>query len=754
MQNQATRILSPLDTYRENPADHAPSEIFQPLEPLPDITMPSLLQLGESDWQEEFRGDGDIDAMHQGPGYISPPVDMHFSPSMMDWLDFMDLPDPILPLSTSRAESESTSSALTSIPAEQMHRMRRLWSRQRPKFAGRLMRQLWEQVTHHKSDNIFTAPQASAHDFIHAVSNRRQTSPRSMDEECRTRLAQHCNELDESFRYENSTDDETQSTPRSFLSGSPSDSEEAFPTLEILDSSLDFFFQFFHPILPFMHKSTFDLRNTPSALLLSMCLVGLSYVDRIRTRAFVSRYLNKMMQSCSDDMASQALGQCTASDLLATLASTLIVVYLALGFRDEIDQSQAYMLCAQMLSIADKRGLFAANQGDDPGLQLRQGPSDPEGFWKAWARIESVKRLIFCFVWLDMAYARLMNAAGVIEIDKVELHLPCDDALFDGPTSAGFLNAIQQGAQLTMPRMKIRNFYTTSTPPLSDTSTQILLRGLYLRVIAVRTKLSEEENQCSDPHPVSHAEALAAVDSSIKDIITDVLLLPTTQASVLKGRNRMNALGWHYLCITLTADMDLLEAASGRDGLEAASTALVQVARWSQSASARRAVLHAAQVFDILDSSRIRESYLTRPDLVLFVSALVISQYILVSGQKEGRPDTHSPSSPLPFELLQDIDWTVVGDEGLVTSNGTVPQSAIIDGDPPPATSNAARHFIQLGGPISFAGEVPNCGGVSARKMVRKFAHLMAGFGTWDGSGYSSILKMMCDSVVGDDLVI
>ncbi|KAH7129139.1 fungal-specific transcription factor domain-containing protein [Dactylonectria macrodidyma] len=608
------------------------------------------------------------------------------------------------------------------------------------------MRQLWEKVIHHKSDNIFTAPQASAYEFTHAAPNRRQTSPRSMDEECRTRLAQHCKELDESFPYGKSIDDETQTTPRSSLTGSPDASDNTFPTLEILDSSLDFFFQFFHPILPFMHKSTFDPRNTPSPLLLAMCLVGLSYVDRLRTRAFVSRYLNKLMQSCVDDMASQALGQCTVSDLLATLASTLMVVYLALGFRDEIDQSQAYMLCAQMLSIADKQGLFAANQGDDPTLQLRQGPSDPEGFWKAWTRVESVKRLIFCFVWLDMAYARLMNTAGVIEIDKVELHLPCDDALFDGPTSAAFLQAVQQGAQLTMQRMKFRNFYATSTPPLNDTSTQILLRGLYLRVIAVRTKLSGQESQYSDLHPASHIEALAAVDSGIKDIITDILLLPSTQASVLKSRNRMNALGWHYLCITLTADMDLLEAASGRDGLEAASAALVQVVRWSRSASARRAVLHAAQVFEILDSSRIRESYLTRPDLVLFVSALVISQYILVSDQKEGRFDANPSRSP--FELLQNIDWTVVGDEGLVTANETIPDRAMINGDPPLATSNAARQFIQLGGPISFAGEIPSCGSVSARKIVRKFAHLMAGFGTWDESGYSELLSIMCDSVL------
>lgn len=43
--------------------------------------------------------------------------------------------------------------------------------------------------------------------------------------------------------------------------------------------------------------------------------------------------VQKLMQSCLNDMTSQTLRQCALHELLATLASTLIVVYLALGFR-------------------------------------------------------------------------------------------------------------------------------------------------------------------------------------------------------------------------------------------------------------------------------------------------------------------------------------------------------------------------------------------------------------------------------------
>ncbi|KAF4999946.1 hypothetical protein FDECE_11348 [Fusarium decemcellulare] len=629
------------NSHQESSGHNPPFDTSHTFEEQLNIDLPSAFPLGHNSQQHGFRDGEDFDMFSYDLGPISLSNDLQLSFNAMDCLDFGDSN---LPLSLPTMDMESTSSdpsssGLMAISTGQMKQIRRVWSRQRPKIPTRLIKRLWNRVVHHKADNIFATSQASSHTPDPSTPDNHQTSRISIDEECRSRLVHYCKDLDDSS---------TSSSPGSDI---------PFPVVEILDSSLDFFFQFFHPILPFMHKT------------------------------------------CLNDMTSQTLTQCAPSELLATLASALIVVYLALGFRDEVDDCQAYMLCAQMLRIADKQGLFAANQGDDLAVGLRQGPTDPDGFWKAWARVESIKRLIFCFTWLDMAYARLMNTAGVIEMDRVDLHLPCDDALFDGSTTAAsFLHAIQQGARLTMPRMNIRNFHAISPSKLNDNSAQILLRALYLKTIAARTRLLDEDTQYSELQFISPVEELAK-DSSAKAIIADVLLLPTTHASVLSGRNRTNALGWNYLCITLTADVDLLEVAAGRDGLEAASAALVHVEKWSRSTSARRAVLHAAQVFDILDSYRIRESHLTRPDLVLFISALVISQYILVSNQKDVRLDAST------FELLQDIDWTTVRDDGLGTATGHILSDTVLDLERGPASSSAARCFLQNGGPISFAGE-------------------------------------------------
>lgn len=337
-----------------------------------------------------------------------------------------------------------------------------------------------------------------------------------------------------------------------------------------------------------------------------------------------------------------------------------------------------------------------------------------------------------------MAYSRLMGTSGIIEIDKVEIHLPCDDSLFDDSTNASaFLRLIQQGAQMATPRINIRDFHMTSASKLNQNSTQTLLRSLYLRVIAANRGLSSKEGGASVSRSASPVERFA-MDEGSKAIISDLVLLPKIHADVLCGRHQNNALGWHYLCIILTADVDLLETACGRDGLEAAEASLVHVFKWSQSSSARRALLHAAQVFNLLDRCHIRESYLTRPDLVLFVSALVISQYFLVTSHINICSDIPA------FELLQNIDWATLGDEGFGRATGCVSSSVTNIPEPGKVPSKPLRDFLKDGGPVSFAGETQVLGGVTAKKIARKFAHLMDGFGEWDGRSHSRLLRAMC----------
>ncbi|KAK2125337.1 hypothetical protein NOF04DRAFT_1372995 [Fusarium oxysporum II5] len=635
----------------------------------------------------------------QTPGF----GDMQFSNDAIDGpdLDSSGFPYLIPTIDTTSCSQKSRSGGLMTISASQMQKVQRIWSRQRPKVLTPINSRLWDAVIKHNADNIFTTPQQSVNleDY--------QSLGRNLDQACRNRLIRYCNDLDGSCGSSATTD------------------KTAMLSVDLLDSSLDFYFQFFHPVLPFIHKSTFNARDAPSSLLLAMCLVGVSYLDRAHTKGFLTRYLRAFVARLSPRFdVSDTAQECTTRHPHYPCHCTHYSL-LSLGLS----------LCTQMLRTADGQGLFMAGYDDDPILKVRQGAQSPDNLWKAWARVESVKRLICCLLYLDMAYARLMSTSGVIAIDKVEVYLPCDDALFENATTAtAFLRSVQQGARIAMPRMNVRSVHELSPSKLNQNSTQILLRSLYLRLIAAKARLSEKHGRNEHSQSISLAESFST-DEDYKTIIADVVLLPKAHASFLGERHQNNALGWHYLCILLTTDVDLLETACGRDGLEAAEDSLVHVFRWSQSSSARRALLHAAQVFSILDSCLVRESYLTRPDLVLFVSALVISQYFLVTSY------TGNGSGGPVFELLRDVDWTTVGDEGFGRATGYLPLGRL---GRETVNSNPAIGFINKGGSVSFAGEVQGLGGAAAKKIARKFAHLMDGFGKWDGCSYSQLLRVMC----------
>ncbi|KAL9562574.1 hypothetical protein ACKAV7_013138 [Fusarium commune] len=636
--------------------------------------------------QQDILGSFDNFSMFSfGTGQMPGFGDMQFNSDAIDGPDLNSsgFPYSIPTMDTTSCGQKSRSGGLMTISASQMQRVQRIWSRQRPKVLTPINRRLWDAVIKHNADSIFTTPQQSVdlEDY--------QSLGRNMDQACRNRLIRYCNDLDGSYGSSATTADKT-----------------AMLSVDLLDSSLDFYFQFFHPML---------------------------------------------LPACLQDLTSQTLLKSAPPDILTTLATALIIAYLALGFRvqsypfrisravaeylqDEIDIHQSYAVCTQMLRTTDGQGLFMAGYDEDPILKVRQGAQSLDNLWKAWARVESVKRLICCLIYLDMAYARLMSTSGVIAIDKVEIYLPCDDALFeDATTATAFLRLVQQGARITMPRMNARSFHVLSPSKLNQNSTQILLRSLYLRLIAAKARLSEKHGRNEHSQSISLAERFST-DEDYKTIIADVVLLPKAHASFLGERHQNNALGWHYLCILLTTDVDLLETACGRDGLEAAEDSLAHVFRWSQSSSARRALLHAAQVFSILDSCLVRESYLTRPDLVLFISALVISQYFLVTSY------TGNGSGGPVFELLRDIDWTTVGDEGFGRAIGYLPPVTGRETVNP----NPAIGFINKGGSVSFSGEVQRLDGVAAKKIARKFAHLMDGFGKWDGCSYSQLLRVMC----------
>ncbi|PVH77026.1 hypothetical protein DL98DRAFT_464261 [Cadophora sp. DSE1049] len=669
-------------------------------------------------------------------GYLSPGM-MH-----MDYL--LDDVIPRTPLPMPGVEEDKCGNTHLLLSAERLQQIQRMWRGKRSAPGVRLIRSLWNQVIKHEPDNIFSEPTTNA-SRVELGLGSTQTLRWGMDDDRRKELVAFCTELENKIHRESLADITPHSTPPgtfaepSFESLPPGFAPDGFPTKEALGASVDFFFRYFP--LPFVHKATFDARATPDSLLFPMCLIGLAALYPKPSKPFVLRYQKvhrpghycflcgwisltieqKLMRFCRSELTSIALGHCSLEKFLASIASTLLV-------------------------IVEKHGLFAASVGDDISLQLQTSLFNDENLWKTWARVESIKRMIIYLLWMDAAYSRMMGSSGVVNIDKAELHLPCNAALFDATSFPRFLQRAKQGAQLVQSRIQFRNIEGTAPDTIDSMAMQTVISALYLQIAAARHELHGGSNLNYDGQPCSPAEMLS-MEPKGQNIVSSVILLPRKYPVLFQGKDTITSLAWNNLCLALTVDLDLLEVAFGRDGVAAAHASMVAVTKWYRSASARRAILHASQVFNILSSSRLDGSTFARPDLLLFLSALVLGMYVFVVAPGE---EDHNNNV---FELLQDIDWVAIDDDGMRhTPAEHNPSSSHTERQQPPESvaDNAARDFIQHGGPISFSKEDQVGGAPGARKILLSYMHLLDDLGKWRGSRYSRLLRTMSDFVTED----
>jgi hypothetical protein len=191
----------------------------------------------------------------------------------------------------------------------------------------------------------------------------------------------------------------------------------------------------------------------------------------------------------------------------------------------------------------------------------------------------------------------------------------------------------------------------------------------------------------------------------------------------------------------LGANIRYFEAAAGRLGPGPAVAALEDISAWSQTPSARRAVLHAAHIFKLLFDRKVSDIVNPHSVVALFQAALVLGLYIF----------TLPPNAPVCgindncVELLDLVDWTLVGHVGLMDTP-TSPGAQLGFGD------GTIVNFIRNGGPFSITGIALEGGYLAARRTLLHCADLMDGMGRWKSRTFSQILHIMSDDLTDIDI--
>ncbi|KAH7123133.1 hypothetical protein EDB81DRAFT_952073 [Dactylonectria macrodidyma] len=641
-------------------------------------------------------------------------------------------------------------------PPDSLHRVQQLWSGRGSSQPALLIQTLWNDIAEHKADNILSDPGAHV--------NLPKTSPSDLRPEndmsdkitkpCRERLFAFCNQTQRSPEKIGAANVLPPSEPQpSEASSDPLTSmnhiDIYFPSVEILDLSLKFYFRHVQLSLPFVHQPTFNVSDTPCLLLLPMILIGYSILDPRGSVAFVSRFRTRLIELCRVDLAYKARGKSgSPSALIRSLGSSILVLYLNLDQRQNREEEAALMLCAQTLHIAEKHGLYETFKCQDLIAGLLAKFSDGERGWKVWARVESVKRLILSLMRMDAAYSRLMGTTGVIDPNQVNVVVPTISDLFDSPSADKFV----ENAKMTDVTMSVIHMRHLAKRP----SGSEMINKFLLRVILDNTHILISNAQVkifsAADHTVLQSTAFVPVNlynqsAEAKNISRQLVAISKDCREMFRPpTGQLCSLTWNYLCIVITAPIEQIELALGRRGHQSALKARGAIKVWSKTPAARRAVLHAAQIFYILSNGAHLplpsvDKTLLRVESMVFTAALVVGLYFLTD-------ETSTPSSPMAdksipinkLELLQEIDWAMIDDEGLTEqqSDWTMTLESAEQSPSSQCTATQARQFIRTGlFLLTFDSDSQIQGANTARRVFQEYAYLLDQLGGHDGSDSS-----------------
>ncbi|KAJ5654490.1 transcriptional regulator family: C2H2 zinc finger and Fungal Specific TF [Penicillium lividum] len=643
-------------------------------------------------------------------------LDMGHFPLMGD--NVVMTPDP-----QNRRSVDSGQSGGDNIPNERFSRVQRCWLA--PTNHGRLVNSLWRDIVSTNIDNVFSIKPSNLPSDINLV----QGSRYGVDDNCRRSLQAAFAQTPFPFSQMQALRNDI---PSPAMSGSTSTSFPHFPPAEVLDMALDLFFRKFHPLVPFVHLPTFSAKGTRPSLLYVMCLIGMMLMGTKGTATFVLRNFTHMLENITSELARCTVGGESPANTVSIYATAFLFLNLAVLTGEKSHLEQCQMLYVNLMSIAQRNGLFAATEGQTLDMTLFESVPDIDMRWKAWSKVESTKRVIIGLLLLDSWYSSLLSISPIIAPDSIQIITPCHEALFRAHSSMRWTQLIRGGKRILAstvlaPSENIN--IPTLEGPLDEFGIQAVLAMVQLRQSEAYHRLLS--NRASYPFAPCHtyamdgrARCLPSLQSQISTSYGESLLQLSPNALVM----------WHHMCMTLTADVQIFECAAGRAGPFTARKALDDIAQWSQTPAARRACLHAAHIYKAMVNRKASDHPTFHSVFAVFSAALVLGLYTFMVPNS-----ANIPSGVGSIDLMDDIDWAQVGTEGFTSfmePRGSQTFSP---------TDDAAVNFIRNGATIYLRG-VPFQGGYqSARRTFLDYASLLKDSGEWSVKKFSYVLHIMSD---------
>ncbi|KAJ5477444.1 hypothetical protein N7539_007588 [Penicillium diatomitis] len=611
----------------------------------------------------------------------------------------------------------------TRIPSERFEKVQRCWLAP-PNRTGRLMNRLWYDVVSSETENLLSENS----EYLVSGASLSQGSRRGIDEACRDRLRF----LFDQVFVGSQTQSHFQTIKSSLAPDSSFPTLNQFPQADFLDLALDLYFRTCHPLLPFVHLPTFSAKSARAPLLWVMCLIGMMVMGSDGAASFVSRNFQFTLEKIMIDLAQCTTGTENPAAAISTFATAILFLNLAVLTEERAHLEQCQILYVNLMSITQRHGLFAAIEGQLLEKSLYDMLPDLDMRWKAWSRIETTKRIIIGLILVESWHSALLSTSPVIVPDSIQIHLPCDESLYIAPTSQEWNQLTQDGKHSMMPAM-LAPSDNIKVPSLEGHMHEFCIQTV-LAIVQIRQSEAYHRllsNRASDPLAPCNTYAM---DGRARCLSSLQAQIATCYGEAMDRMNPNTIVMWHHMCMMLTADIQVFEFAAGRAGPGPAREALDDIAKWSRTAAARRACLHAAQIYKVMLNRKGSELPNYHSVFSLFLAGLILGLYTFMVPIAEG----HS-SNATAIELMSDIDWQKVDREGFTSfldppgiQPGSPARCLVVD-------------FIRNGGTMYMHGVPIRAGYQPARQIFLDYANILRQSGKWGVKKLSYVLQIMSD---------
>ncbi|CAG7941688.1 unnamed protein product [Penicillium nalgiovense] len=607
------------------------------------------------------------------------------------------------------------------IPNERFARVQQCWLA--PPNTGRLINSLWRDIAMSPVDNIFSVQSLHLPNEPSIV----QGSGCGFDEDCRRRLQAAFKPMTVPAYMESPIN-------RNILPATPTSSlnQADFPPAEIFDMALDLFFRLFNPLLPFVHLPTFSAKKARPSLLYVMTLVGMTLLGTKGTTAFVSRNFSSALDKVTAEFSRCSMGLESVSGTVTSFATVLLLINLAGLTGEKVHLEQCQPLYINVMSVAQRHGLFSATEGQVLDMTLFETVPDIDMRWKAWSKVESTKRIIIGLLLLDSWYSSFLSTGPIVVPDSIQLILPCSESLFSAHSSIQWTHLICGGKRILSSTI-LAPSENINVPALETPADDFCIQAV-LGIVQLRQSESYHRllsNRASYPFAPCHTYAMDGRARCLPSLQSQI---STNYGETLHRLNPNALITWHNMCMTLTADIQIFDLAAGRAGPAPARKALDNIREWSQTPAARRACLHAAHIYKVMANRKASDHPTFQSMFSVFSAGLVLGLYTFMVSDSAS-----SPSSVGSVELMDDVDWRSVKTEGFTSFMEPRGSQTFA------STDDHAASFIRNGATIYLRGLPFHGGYQSTRRILLDYASLLKDSGKWSVKKFSYILYIMSD---------